>query len=176
MSIIRSLVYQITQDELATAINAQLHIVAKANLKPYEKALPLLVPICCCVTALEAIPFLNLSRTMIFSIIYWSHDSLFENLINRKSFALYAASAIIRLNSSEYLESRAYVLENSSLSDIEILDGLTPQIFLAHLTLSCPAAADANGDVFLDTFRAIMGETPKLRLTIKEILIFESKN
>jgi hypothetical protein len=78
------------------------------------------------------------------------------------------------MNTSEYLESRAYVLENAGLEDTEVMDGLTPQALTAYLSQSCRSVADANSEVHLDTFRAILKETPKLRLTPKEVLIFEA--
>ena len=174
LSFIRSLSFALSKDEISTLLSSQMHFAAMNTKQLHEKDPPLLIPIHTCTKILEMNTLLNLNRAFICSILYWSQDCIQENLIHRKSFAQHAALLIHKMHSSEYLESRAYVLENSNLSELQVMDGLTPEMLETYLSQSCRSVADANGDIHIDTFRAILRETPKLYLTSKEVLIFES--
>ena len=174
LSVIRSLSFALSKDEISTMLSSQMHFAAMNTKQLHEKDPPLLIPIHTCTKILEMNTLLNLNRAFISSILYWSQDCIQENLLHRKSFAQHAALLIHKMHSSEYLESRAFVLENSSLNELQVMDNLTPEMLDNYLSQSCRSVADANGDIHIDTFRAILRETPKLYLTSKEVLIFES--
>ena len=174
LSVIRSLSFTLSKDEISTMLSSQMHFAAMNMKQLHEKDPPLLIPIHSCAKILEMNTLLNLNRAFISSILYWSQDCIQENLIHRKSFAQHAALLIHKMHSSEYLESRAFVLENSNLCKSQVMENLTPEMLGTYLSQSCRSVADANGDIHIDTFRAILRETPKLYLTSKEVLIFES--
>jgi hypothetical protein len=176
LSVISSLIYKLPHNELNTLLVSKLDFFAASNIRKYEKEPSSSLPLLCCIKALESTPLLNLNRSGILSIFYWCNDILSDNLMNIKSFAYHAATMIEKMNSLSYLESRAFVIENAtSLSEMDGLDGLTPDLFSSFITQACRPISDNNGEINLDTFRAILRETPYMRLTQKEVLIFESK-
>ena len=174
LSTIRSLSFTLSKDEISTLLSSQMHFAAINSKQLHEKDPPLLIPIHTCTKILEMNSLLNLNRALILSILYWSQDCIQENLLHRKSFAQHAALIIHKMHSTEYLESRAYVLEKANLDELQVMDNLNSDMLGTYLTQSCRSVADANGDIHIDTFRAILRETPKLYLSSKEVLIFES--
>ena len=126
LTIFRTLTSSLTKNDISSAVAAALHTEAIKLLKTSSSSsssssssinadAPNLIPVSACIKALSSLPLLSLHRNEIISLFYSVQDVVEENCINRKSFAIQVSRKLFEMNTAEYLEVRAFILENAGL-------------------------------------------------------------
>ena len=119
LTIFRTLTSSPTKNDISSAVAAALHTEAIKLLKTSSSSInsdaPNLIPVSACIRALSSLSVLSLHRNAIISLFYSVQDVVEENCINRKSFAIQVSRKLFEMNTAEYLEVRAFVLENAGL-------------------------------------------------------------